>query len=91
MLPPGLAPGENIYENVPLKRDGDRKPAPLPPIPPPKGPIMANGGLLPPIPPKNTATGIPMLHDQRLRGVSVDRYQEYKTVIHVECSLFIIE
>ena len=77
-------PGENIYENVPLKREGDRKPAPppgqLPPHPPPKGPLMANGGPggLPPIPPKITATGLP--YDlQRLRGVSVDRYQEYKT------------
>ena len=79
-----MAPGENIYENVPVKREGDRPKAPLPPIPPPKGQAVANGGLLPPIPPKNAAaaaagvTATNML-DQRMRGVSVDRYQEYKT------------
>ena len=84
-MPPGMAPGENIYENVPVKREGDRPKAPLPPIPPPKGVAgVANGGLLPPIPPKNAATaaaGVAAtnLLDQRMRGVSVDRYQEYKT------------
>ena len=42
---------------------------------------MANGGPggLPPIPPKITATGLHSHDLQRLRGVSVDRYQEYKT------------
>ena len=100
---------ENIYENVPARRQrgdlgpnlGGRQAAPLPPVPPKKIP----NGIHPPMAPmatsvsgvsgnlingggsanisgsqltNGTVAGI-SLSEQRLRGVSVDRYREYQT------------
>ncbi len=62
-----------------------------PPMPPPKGvsvlppmpgiaPGMPGVGITPMLPP----TANPMLADQRLRGVSVDRHREYQTPMFYE-------
>lgn len=85
---------ENIYENVPPRnqraRDnmaGGRLAAPLPPVPPKKIP----NGIHPPMAPTSASISTKMvpngvgpatalsLSEQRLRGVSVDRYREYQT------------
>ena len=86
---------ENIYENVPPRRQrdlGGRQAAPLPPVPPKKIP----NGIHPPMSATPAINGVvtgnlmntakmngaaPMLalNEQRMRGVSVDRYREYQT------------
>lgn len=81
---------ENIYENVPPRHKGGREPAPLPPIPHPKKAATHLNGFPPVPPPKanaplaNNLTNNLMSNDQRLRGVSVDRYREYKTPQYYE-------
>lgn len=81
--PPG-AVTENIYENVAPRarrqRDlgGRRQAAPLPPVPPLKK--MANG--VGPMAPVTSTTAL--TNEQRLRGVSVDRYREYQTPQYYE-------
>ena len=94
---------ENIYENVPPRRQrkdlGGRQAAALPPVPPKKIP----NGIHPPM----VSTSVPVsgnlintanmngslsngsaagmsLNEQRLRGVSVDRYREYQTTGYYE-------
>ena len=84
---------ENIYENVPARRGGPGPPgssgrpsAPLPPVPLPKK--MGNGTAVPlghaAVAPKNPSLVNTTLQDQRLRGVSVDRYREYQTPQYYE-------
>jgi hypothetical protein len=82
---------ENIYENVPPRRNrslepGKRDPALLPPVPLPKGiagTIPATGAL-PPMPQAKNPMANNNLLDQRSRGVSVDRYREYQTPQYYE-------
>ena len=79
---------ENIYENVPPRRGGaggaGRPSAPLPPVPLPKkvgnGSVSMGHGVAP----KNPSLVNTTLQDQRLRGVSVDRYREYQTPQYYE-------
>ena len=85
---------ENIYENVPPRNrirgagSSTRPSAPLPPVPLPQK--VGNGSVpmppghaghvpVPGVPPKNPTVVSTTLQEQRLRGVSVDRYREYQT------------
>ena len=92
---------ENIYENVPPRRQrsdlGGRQAAPLPPVAPKKIPngihppmastsVPVSGNLIKTANINGTglsnggpATAGMSLSEQRLRGVSVDRYREYQT------------